>query len=196
MVRKAALARARTASRPRRPADLVVDRPGFLQLDSQQLRSGRQAIFTFAAVDFFTRKRVVAAASQLTSTAGARFLALVQERLPFPVRAVQCDGGHEFRGEFALAAAAAGITQYTNRPDYPQGNGRVERSFLTDDQEFHEVEELASTAEGLERQLVVWNRVYEEIRPHQALGYLTPNEFYTKWVAEQPTATAGLSEMS
>ena len=196
MVRKAALARARTASRPRRPAGLVVDRPGFLQLDSQETRFGGTAVFTFAAVDFLTRKRVISAASQLTSAAGARFLARVQERFPFPIWAVQGDGGHEFRGEFALAAAAAGITQYTNRPNYPQGNGRVERSFLTDDQEFHEVEELTPTAEGLERQLVVWNRVYEEIRPHQALGYLTPNEFYAQWVAEHPTATAGLSEMS
>lgn len=196
MVRKAAQARARMAQRPRRPAGLVVDRPGFLQLDSQQLRLGSKAIFTFAAVDFLTRKRVVAASSRLTSAAGARFLARVQERFPFPVWAVQCDGGHEFRGEFALAAAAAGVAQFTNRPNYPQGNGRVERSFLTDDQEFHEVEELASTADGLERQLATWNKVYEEIRPHQSLGYLTPNEFYAQWLAEHPTATMVLSEMS
>ena len=195
-VRTALRTRTRAAARPRRPQDLVVDRPGFLQLDSQEIRFAGKAIFTFAAVDFFTRKRVVAAAGRLTSAAGALFLARVQERFPFPVRAVQCDGGHEFRGEFAAAAAAAGIAQYVNRPNYPQGNGRVERSFLTDDQEFHEVEELATTAEGLERQLAVWNQVYEQIRPHQALGYLTPNEFSAQWVAEQATATTGLSEMS
>lgn len=35
-----------------------------------------------------------------------------------------------------------------------------------------------------------------QIRPHQALGYLTPNEFYAKWVAEQATATTKVSEMS
>ena len=195
-VRKALRARARAALRPRRPADLVVDRPGFVQLDSQELRLGASTIFTFAAVDFFTRKRVVATSSRLTSAAGARFLARVQERFPFAVRAVQCDGGHEFRGEFEQAAAAAGIAQFVNRPNYPQGNGRVERSFLTDDQEFHEVEELATTAEGLERQLAVWNRIYEEIRPHRALGYLTPNEFYAQWLAEQAVATTVLSDMT
>lgn len=53
-----------------------------------------------------------------------------------------------------------------------------------------------NVAEGLKRQLTVWNRICEEIRPHQALGYLTPNEFYAKWVAEQATATTGVSEMS
>jgi len=30
----------------------------------------------------------------------------------------------------------------------------------------------------------------------QALGYLTPNEFYAKWVAEQATAERSLSDMS
>ena len=195
-VRKALRARARTAARPRRPADLIVDRPGFVQVDSQEIRFAGKAIFTFSAVDFFTRKRVVTASSQLTSAAGARFLARIQERFPFPVRALQCDGGHEFRGAFEQAALDAGIAQFVNRPNYPQGNGRVERSFLTDDQEFHEVEDLATTADGLERQLAVWNRIYEEIRPHQALGYLTPNEFYAQWVAEHPTATTVLSEMS
>lgn len=108
---------------------------------------------------------------------------------------MQCDGGHEFRGDFAIAAAAAGISQFTNRPNYPQGNGRVERSFLTDDLEFHEVEELVPTAEGLQRQLAVWNHVYEEIRPHQALDYLTPNQFYAKWAAEHPPATTVLSDI-
>ena len=194
-VRKALRARARAALRPRRPGDLAVDRPGFLQIDSQELRLGPHVIFTFAAVDFFTRKRVVSASNRLTSAAGARFLARVQERLPFPVRAVQCDGGHEFRGEFEMAAAAAGIAQYINRPNYPQGNGRVERAFLTDDQEFHEVEDLARTAEGLDRQLAVWNQIYEEIRPHQSLGYLTPNQFYAKWVSEHPSATSPVSDM-
>lgn len=138
--RKDLRTRACAAAHPRRPGDLIVDRSGLLQLDSQEIRFAGEAILTFAAVDSFTRKRVLGAASRITSTAGAHFLARVQERLPFPVRAVQCDGGHELRGAFALAATAAGIAQYTNRPNYPQGNGRVERSFLTDDQEFHEVE--------------------------------------------------------
>lgn len=78
--------------------------------------------------------------------------------------------GHEFRAAFAEAAAAAGIAQFVNRPDYPQGNGRVERSFLTDDLEFREVEDLATTADGLERQLALWNRIYEEIRPTSRLA--------------------------
>lgn len=31
---------------------------------------------------------------------------------------------------------------------------------------------------------------------HQALGYLTPNEFYAKWLREQASAALSVSDMS
>lgn len=193
-VRKAARARLRTLARPRRPSDLVVDRPGFLQLDTQELRRGGP--FTFAAVDHLTRKRVVRAAGRITSAEGARFFEQVRSGFPFPVWAVQTDGGSEFMGDFAAAVAAAGVAHYVNRPNYPKGQGRVERTFLTDDLEFHEVEEMPSSVRALEPMLLAWNVVYEDVRPHQALGYLTPNEFYAKWVAERAPVAAAVSDMS
>lgn len=196
-VRKAAQARLRTLARPRRPSDLVVDRPGFLQLDTQELRRGGP--FTFAAVDHLTRKRVVGAAARITSEAGARFFERARSTFPFAVWAVQTDGGSEFMGDFAAAVAAAGIPHYVNRPNYPKGQGRVERTFLTDDLEFHEVEEMPSSVRALEPMLLTWNAVYEDVRPHQALGYLTPNEFYAKWLKDHPVSASAetpLSDMS
>jgi transposase InsO family protein len=86
--------------------------------------------------------------------------------------------------EFAQTVAALGITQYVNRANYPQGQGRVERSFFTDDLEFHQVEDLPTSLRELEQALSAWNHVYEEVRPHQALGYLTPNAFYARWLVE------------
>ena len=38
---------------------------------------------------------------------------------------------------------------------------------------------------GLEAALQAWNQVYERIRPHQALGYLTPEQSYQKWLHNQ-----------
>ncbi len=178
-------------------AGLAVDHPGFLQLDSQELRFGRKTLFTFAAIDHFTRKRVVALSQRLASENGAAFLERACAGLPFPVWAVQTDGGSEFLGEFIAAAAAVRIPHYFKRPNHPRGQGRVERSFLSDDREFHEVEELEETAAGLDRRLQAWNTVYEEVRPHQALDYLTPNEFYAKWLTEQATRKEGAaSDMS
>jgi putative transposase len=183
VVRKAHEQRLKSLLRPRRPGDLIVDRPGYLQIDTQELRRGGP--FTYAAVDHLTRKRVVVAARRNTTAESTRFLQRVLAVFPFPVWAVQTDGGSEYMGEFAQTTAALGITHYVNRPNYPKGQGRVERSFLTDDLEFHHVEDMPSSIAGLEQALAAWNHIYEEIRPHQALGYLTPNAFYARWLTDR-----------
>jgi len=124
------------------------------------------------------------------------FLQRVLTTFPFPVQAIQSDGGSEFLGEFGKAVAALRLTHYFNRPNYPQGNGRVERSFRTDEEEFYQVEELPGDLAGLQAALLAWNQVYESVRPHQALGYLTPGQFYQKWLAANDQREEALSDIS
>ena len=170
--------------RLRRPRELVVDRPGSLvQMDSKHVAIGNgKVVYQFGAVDCFTRKRVVALAPRLTSHHGAEFLRRMVAQFPFQVQAVQSDGGSEFLKEFGVAAAQLRLPHYFNRPNYPQGNGRIERSFRTDEEEFYQVEDLPADLEGMEKALLAWNRTYETVRPHQALGYKTPDQFYHQWV--------------
>jgi len=195
VVRKAREMRLRTIARPRRPSGLVVDRPGFLQIDTQELHHGGPC--TYAAIDHLTRKRVVTAARHNSSGESKRLLQRAIVAFPFKIWAVQTDGGSEYMAEFAQTAAALGITQYVNRPNYPKGQGRVERAFLTDDLEFHQVEDLPRSIGELERALDAWNHTYEEVRPHQALGYLTPNAFYARWLTDRAGPNkVGLSDIS
>ena len=170
--------------RLRRPRELVVDRPGALvQMDSKHVAIGNgKVVYQFGAVDYFTRKRVVALAPRLTSHHGAEFLRQVVTQFPFQVQAIQSDGGSEFLKEFGAAIAELQLTHYFNRPNYPQGNGRIERSFRTDEEEFYQVEDLPADLGGLEQALLAWNRTYETVRPHQALGYKTPDQFYRQWL--------------
>jgi transposase InsO family protein len=72
----------------------------------------------------------------------------------------------------------------------------VERSFRTDEEEFYQVEELPADLGGLEAALGRWNQVYETIRPHQALGYRTPQQFYLEWLAQHPQRKEALSDIS
>lgn len=183
--------------RPRRPKSLSVDYPGALvQMDTKYVQlPGGKTVFQFGAIDFFTRKRVVALAPTLTSKQGARFLRHALARFPFPVQAVQSDGGSEFLGEFADAVAELPLNHYFNRPNYPQGNGRIERSFRTDDDEFYHVYDLPKDRAALEDALLAWNRRYESRRPHQALGYLTPDQFYEQWTIQHQRKEA-VSDMS
>lgn len=184
--------------RLRRPKNLVVGHPGALvQLDTKQvlLRKGN-VVYQFGAVDCFTRKRVVGLSPRLTSTQGALFLQRLVAQFPFPVEAVQSDGGSEFLKEFGPTVEELELIHYFNRPNYPQGNGRIERSFRTDEEEFYQVEDLPADLGGLEAALLRWNQVYETVRPHQALGYLTPEQFYQGWLNSHPTRKEVLSDMS
>ena len=181
--------------RPRRPRELVVDAPGSLvQLDSKEvvLERGRKC-YEFAAVDYFTRKRVVALAPSLRSQMAAAFLHRLVERFPFPVSAVQSDGGSEFMKEFSTAARMLGLTHYVTVPYHPQSNGRVERAFRTDEEEFYQVAELPTAVPALEAALQRWNHTYETVRPHQALGYLTPDQFFHQWQAQRKEAVSDMS---
>lgn len=76
---------------------------------------------------------------------------------------VQSDGGSAFLQAFQAAAEALHLVHYFNRPNYPQGNGRVERSFRTDaaarahgEEEFYQVEEMPTNLGGQEAALLHW----------------------------------------
>ena len=184
--------------RLRRPHGLSIQEPGALiQMDSKyvQLPNGK-TVFQFGAIDCFTRKRVVGLAPSLTSEEGARFLRKVVSGFPFPVQAIQSDGGSEFLGDFTKTVAELQLTHYFNRPYYPQGNGRIERSFRTDDDEFYHVYDLPADFGGLKEALLAWNHRYESWRLHQALGYLTPDQFYQQWLSSQPHRKETVSDMS
>ena len=82
--------------------------------------------------------------------------------------AIQSDGGNEFLKEFGAWVAELQLTHYFNRPNYPQslprtgyvGNGHIERSFRTDEEEFYQVEDLPTDLGSLEQALLAWNHTY------------------------------------
>ena len=62
-------------------------------------------------------------------------------------------------------------------PRSPKLNGHVERAQRTHTEEFYEVWDLTWNVADLNRQLRAWERVYNTVRPHQALGYRTPQQY-------------------
>ena len=73
-------------------------------------------------MDYFMRKRVVALAPRLTSAhrlrsgqaQGAAFLRRAIAQFPFPVEAVQSDGGAEFLKDFGPVAEELKLNHYFN----------------------------------------------------------------------------------
>ena len=94
--------------------------------------------------------------------------------MPFPVNAVQIDGGSEFKAEFEDACAALALTLFVLPPNSPKLNGRVERSHGTHEEEFYQCYEGDLTLSELRPALRAWETVYNTVRPHQSLDYATP----------------------
>jgi transposase InsO family protein len=180
--RRAISARKRAWRRPhaiRKPRDHVAARPGDLvQLDTLDIRPLPGQVFKqFTARDVVSRWDVC----ELRATASARqavgILNALASRMPFPVRALSVDNGSEFMAEFEQACAARGIALLTLPPRSPKLNGAVERANRTHTEEFYEVTDAEPDLASLQAALREWETVYNTIRPHQALGYLTPAEF-------------------
>jgi hypothetical protein len=62
-------------------------------------------------------------------------------------------------------------------PRSPKLNGAVERANRTHTEEFYEVTDAEATLADLRPALLAWETIYNTVRPHQALSYLTPAEF-------------------
>jgi putative transposase len=173
--------RSRSWRRPyaiRRPRGWVVERPGDLvELDTLDVRYPGTILKQFTARDVVSRWDVVELGHEATARAAARVLDRLTERMPFGVRAISIDNGSEFMAEFEAACAERGIALFVLPPRSPKLHGAVERANRTHTEEFYEVTDAPIELDALRVALRAWETVYNTIRPHQALGYLTPAEY-------------------
>ena len=98
----------------RKPKDYTVYAPGDLvQLDTLDLRPLPGVVLKqFTARDVVCRWDVIEAYSVATADTAPDFLTALKERLPFPVRATQVDGGSEFMAQFEAACKESGVHLY------------------------------------------------------------------------------------
>jgi transposase InsO family protein len=180
--RSAISARRRHRRRPyavRKPRDYGVATPGALvQLDTLDVRPLPGVILKqFTARDVVSRWDVLETYHRATATTATRFLDTLQARMPFPIQAVQVDGGSEFQAAFEAACHQRGLRLFVLPPRSPKLNGHVERANRTHTEEFHECYDGEVALPILRVAQRAWEHTYNHIRPHQALGYLTPAEY-------------------
>jgi len=155
--------------------------PGSLvQVDTKHLRGGGTRYYQFTAVDCFTRIAYCRVFRAGSSGNAEIFLDELLDYLPFPVMGIQTDNGPEYMKHFDAALEKLGITHYFSHPYCPQENTRVERKIQTTKQELWAYRE-GHDMEQLNEITSEWNKTYNDYRPHQSLGYLTPNEFLNSW---------------
>jgi transposase InsO family protein len=132
-------------------------------------------------IDSFTRMRVLALVKDSESATAARAHSNALQRFPFPVACENTDNGSENNGAFSQELAAQEVFQFYSSVGTPTDNPRVERSHLTDDKEFYLRGNMFLPFKEQSAQLLKWEQRYNDDRPHQALAYLTPMEFYQLW---------------
>ena len=175
--------RKRRPARPhavRRPKDYVVERPGdIVQVDTVEVAmpGWSRPLKQSTARDVISRWDTLELARSASSRAASAILDALAARMPFGPRAVQVDGGSEFMAEFEQACLDGGIALFVLPPRSPKLNGHVERANGTHTTESREVTDAEPELEPLRAALLEWETCYNTVRPHQALGYLTPAEW-------------------
>jgi transposase InsO family protein len=169
-------------SRPyaiRKPKQYAVSQPGDLvQVDTLDVRPLPGVVFKqFTARDVISRWDVIQAHTRATAFTAAQFLDTLLHRMPFPIRALQVDGGSEFAAEFEAACQQRGLHLFVLPPRSPKLNGAVERANRTHTEEFYQVTVCSLEMKKLNRELRQWEKIYNTVRPHQSPGYLTPQQF-------------------
>ena len=164
----------------RKPRDYVPAVPGDLvQVDSADVRLDSDGHWYkhFSARDVVSRWDVLGVYSRATALTARDFLDAVIERMPGPVRAIQVDGGSEFKAEFEAACQERGLLLFVLPPRSPKLNGCVERAQRTHKEEFYQMLDPPESLEELRRLLLAQELCYNTVRPHQALGQLTPQQW-------------------
>lgn len=132
----------------------------------------------FDATCPITKFTVSQAYSRATSLVASNFLDYIQQQFPFPLKSIQVDGGSEFKGDFELACEQKNIQLYVLPPKSPKFNGNVERRHGTIKYEFYSTYHGSADLTEIRTELFRFIEKYNLYRPHEALGFDTPWNFY------------------
>lgn len=93
--------------------------------------------YQYTTIDNATRVRALKIYERHTQANAIAFIDHVIAKFPFRIREVRTDNGHEFQAKFHWHVEDQGIRHAYIKPASPQLNGKVERSYRTDQQEFY-----------------------------------------------------------
>lgn len=159
------------ARRPEKPKRYSRPTPGDrVQLDTMKIRPG---VYQYTAVDDCSRFRVLGLYPRRSAKYTLAFLERVAEEMPFPIQRAQTDRGTEFFAEQVQDWLRANFIKFRPIPPRsPHLNGKVERSQLTDLQEFWANRESPSLEDA--EDLECWQFDYNWRRPHGSLKGKAP----------------------
>lgn len=175
--RKAAL-----SPKARFPRGLSISEPGdMVQMDTKHIMLlGGKRFHQFTAIDVLTKRRVLRVYPSESSRNGAHFLQECLLNFPFTIKAVQTDNGSTFQKEFDKLCKERGLPHYFTYPRTPKQNTYVEISHQADKREFYQQGQVCSLLPVMQKKIKEWEDIWNNTRPHEALGQLTPSQYFWK----------------
>ena len=123
--------------------------------------------FQYASIDDCTRIRALKIYEQQTQSSSIDFINHVLDKFPFRIKSIRTDNGHEFQTKFHWHVADLGMPHVYIKPATPRLNGKVERSYSTDQREFYQTLNYTGNV-NLHKKLAQWEDYYNFLRPHSA----------------------------
>ena len=141
-----------------------------VQMDVCKIAPGR---YHYAAIDDCSRYKVLGLYPRRTSANTIDFLERVIEEMPFPIQRIQTDRGREFFAYKVQDWLKGHCIKFRPiKPRSPHLNGKVERGYKTDLQQFYATADLSDP--NLQDRLDEWQHYYNWHRAHSSLGGRTP----------------------
>ncbi len=145
----------------------------FLNFTDRQGNKVRR--YQYMAIDDATRIRALKVYERHNQANAIDFIDYVVEKFPFRIKMIRTDNGSEFQAKFHWHVEDLGMIHVYIKPASPNLNGKVERSHLTDKQEFYQFIDYKGDVD-LRAKLNEWEAFYNLSRPHAALKGKTPYE--------------------
>lgn len=175
----------------RLPREMVVSQPGqLIEVDVKHLPTIGRKHYAFVAIDRVTKQTAIHVASTISSRQAAVAWKKALTQFRTPPQAVLGDNGSENLGAFQELLTQLQTPQYWARPRTPKDKPYVERMIGTLERECIQWGGLVLDVKEQQAEIDQWLHKYHDYRPHQALGYLTPNEY-----SDQLQANANVSTM-
>lgn len=153
---------------------------GYLQLDGIKVYFEGKDYYFLSCIELKSRQSWAKRVGSLSSKNAKEFLEEILGEVDYLIHTIQTDNGSEFKGLFDQAIEKLENTNHVwSYPKSPKTNGYIERFNWTIQDEFinYEIDTATYDTSGFDEKLEDWMKYYNSIRPHQSLGYITPNNY-------------------
>lgn len=168
-------------NRDKLPKDFKISHPGDLvQQDTKHVPFFGVKKYFFVITDCLTKITAIKVSTNISSKQSRKAFEAARKNFPYDIKNSQNDNGSENLKQLRDYLKENKIKQYFTRPRTPKDNSYVERMIGTIEREFIQQGKLAQDVKEQQRLIDEWLIKYHTYRPHQALNYLTPYEYYEK----------------